>query len=109
MAGSKSSGGSGWGLLAWPIHWALTDSGRWATWMEGPLAKTMARWMTFSSSRTLPGQEWAWRHSRASAETWEGPPGFFARCLVRKYWTKAGMSPFRLLRVGRWRLTTLRR
>src|SRR5581483_2819525 len=45
---------------------AETAGGRSPGRMTSPLAMTVARWMTFSNSRTLPGQLKRWRSSTAA-------------------------------------------
>ncbi|MEI9997912.1 MAG: hypothetical protein WDO13_01440 [Verrucomicrobiota bacterium] len=55
-----------------------------ASVMVLPEASTMARWMQFSSSRTLPGQVQRWMAAMASSAIWLGPVGCLSRNLFMK-------------------------
>ena len=77
--------------------------------MRSPWQRAAPRSMTFSSSRTLPGQAWALSRAMASSEKSRMSLPMRGAARPRKNWASRGMSSRRSARGGRWRLTTLRR
>src|SRR2546423_885893 len=66
-----------------------------STPIRGPGVSTTARSMTFSSSRTLPGQSYSVSRSSASGISSRSRFRFSSPYFSRKWWTSSGMSSFR--------------
>ncbi|SPK02037.1 protein of unknown function [Methylorubrum extorquens DM4] len=77
--------------------------------ISAPCARSTARWIVFSSSRTLPGQ--GLRATRACASRASGRSGrpFSSAYLRAKWAVSSRMSASRSRKAGRRRCTTLRR